>query len=65
MYGDQDRTGDRQRQIMQTRLWNNDSSTKHNCSWQEDFDPAQMEYRRIGLTDAFPTEYSQFRKGRE
>jgi len=65
IYGTEDRTYARQRQIMQNRPWNNGSSTKFNCSWQEDFDPAQMEYSRIGLTDAFPTDYSEFRKGRE
>ena len=62
IYGDEDRVGDRQRQIMQNRPWNNESSTKHNCSWKEDFDPAQMEYSRIGLTDDFPKEYSEFRQ---
>jgi parallel beta-helix repeat protein len=53
-YGKTDRTSAKQKQIMQNRPWNNESSTKFNCSWQEDFDPSYMEYDKIGLTDAFP-----------
>jgi hypothetical protein len=63
--GKEDRTSDRQRQIMQHRFWNNESSTKFNCSWKEDFDPKHMEYSKIGLTDEFPQEYSTFRNKRD
>jgi parallel beta-helix repeat protein len=61
IYGKADRTSAKQRQIMQNRLWNNDSSTKFNCSWQDNFDPKHMEYEKIGLTDDFPDEYSGYR----
>lgn len=62
MYGDKDRTSAKQKQIMQNRPWNNDSSTKANCSWQDDFDPKHMEYDKIGLTAGFPVTYRRLSK---
>lgn len=65
IYGNEDRTSAKQRQIMQNRPWNNESSTKFNCSWQEDFDPTHMEYGKIGLTDDFPKDYGGLRQNRD
>ena len=50
---------------MQNRPWNNDSSTKFNCSWQEDFDSKHMEYGMIGLTTDFPATYRRFSQVRK
>ncbi len=65
IYGKEDRVSTKQRQIMQNRPWNNDSSTKFNCSWQDDFDPKHMEYDKIGLTQDFPKSFATFSNGRK
>ena len=57
LYGKSDRTSDKDRQIMQNRPHNNNSSTKFNCSWSEEFDSRHMEYSKIGLTSEFPKEF--------
>lgn len=60
IYGDKDRTSAKERQIMQNRPWNNESSTVFNCSWQNDFDPKHMEHESIGLTADFPATYRRY-----